>query len=81
MNMTEPAEVGDRVCILWTDKNRREQEKVGYLLASAPDLVKIADSPADDGRDDPKGDWWRDVFVARHVHVIRLKKRIVNAYA
>ena len=79
--MTEPAEVGDRVCILWTDRNRWEQETIGYLLASAPHLVKIAHNPADDGRDDPKDDWWREPFFARDVHVIRLKKRIVNAYA
>ena len=79
--MTEPATVGDKVCILWLDRGRREHEKTGYLLASDPDLVKIAHSPDDDGRDDPKDDWWRDVFVGRHVHVILVQKRVTNAYA
>lgn len=74
---TNPA-AGDRVCILW-GRGRQERELVGYLLPETdPELLTIAASPVDDGRDDPEEDWWRRTFVARHCLVILLNRKTVH---
>ena len=68
------AVAGDKIMIVG-GRGFNEWDLVGYLLPSAPEVVRLAHQSQDDDRNNPPEDWLRRSFIRAEVIVVLLRRR------